>query len=90
MDNLTRGEELMKVQVWLWGHLTQYVPDKQKGKFRVVEIHDGATIRNVLDHLLIPDWAVNLLFLNGVNATDRETLVDGDRMSAFPRLLSGG
>lgn len=80
----------MKVQVWLWGHLPQYIPDKQKGKFRVVEIHDGATIRNVLDHLQIPEWAVNLLFLNGAYATDRETLEGGDRLSAFPRLLSGG
>lgn len=79
----------MEVHVWLWGHLTQYVPDKQ-GKFRVVEIHDGATIRNVLDHLQIPEWAVNLLFLNGVHATDRETLEDEDRLTAFPRLLSGG
>lgn len=80
----------MKVQVWLWGHLTQYIPDKQEGKFRVVEIHEGATIGNVLEYLKIPQWSVNLLFLNGEYATDSEILQDGDRMTAFPRLLSGG
>ena len=80
----------MKVQVWLWGHLPQYISDKQKAKFRLVEMDDGATIRDVLDHLQIPEWAVDLLFLNGVNATGHETLQDEDRMTAFPRLLSGG
>jgi molybdopterin converting factor small subunit len=80
----------MKVQVWLWGHLTQYIPGEQKGKFRVVEIREGATIGNVLEHLKIPQWAVNLLFRNGEYATDSEILQDGDRMTAFPRLLSGG
>jgi hypothetical protein len=80
----------MKIQVWLWGHLPQYIPDEQKGKFRVVETHDGATIRDVLGQLQIPEWATDLLFLNGVHATENQTLQDGDRMTAFPRLLSGG
>ena len=84
-----REQKAMKVHVWLWGHLTQYVPEN-KEKYRVLEVAQGTTIRNALDQLMIPDWAVNLVFLNGVQALEGDVLKEGDRLGVFPRLLAGG
>jgi len=82
--------EAMKVQVWLWGHLSQYVPGKSKEKVRSVEVPEGSSMKDILDHLGIPGWAVDLMFLNGVYAQGSQTLKDGDRLGFFPRLLAGG
>jgi hypothetical protein len=65
------------------------VPEN-KDKYRVVEVGQGTTIRNALDQLKIPDWAVNLIFLNGVQALESDILKEGDRLGVFPRLLAGG
>ncbi len=80
----------MKIQIWLWGHLTQYVPDNNTSKYRVLEASQGTSIRKVLEHLEIPEWAVNLIFLNGIQTQDKEILKDGDRLTVFPRILVGG
>jgi hypothetical protein len=80
----------MKIQVWLWGHLTQYVSDKNAGKLRVVEVGEETTIKRILNQLGIPDWAADLIFLNGVQALESEIPKDGDRLAVFPRLLAGG
>jgi sulfur carrier protein ThiS len=86
-----KGEQkAMKVHIWLWGHLTQYVPGGNKARHRVVEVSQGTTIRNALDELKIPEWAVQLIFVNGEHAKDSDVLKEGDRLGVFPRVLAGG
>jgi molybdopterin converting factor small subunit len=89
-------EAAIEIKFWLWGHLPQYLSASAAGKypggqFHGVDLPEGLKVRELIGHLGIPDWTVELVSLNGVLTHDLETpLKDGDAVGLFPRILAGG
>lgn len=80
----------MKIEVWLRGYLWQYAPDKnEKGQF-VVETGEGASVKDVLESLVIPFWATKDIYLNGTMVKKDAILHNGDNLRVYPMIFVGG
>jgi sulfur carrier protein len=55
----------------------------------VIEVKDGATVREVMNQLGIPADLPNILLVNGRQAPDGTILKDGETVSIFPPLAGG-
>ncbi|UCF93871.1 MAG: MoaD/ThiS family protein [Desulfobacterales bacterium] len=80
----------MKVHLWLWGYLRQYIPGNAVQEQSIQDVGEGTTIRGLLDRLTIPEWAVEEIYLNDVRVKDHEILKDGDYLRIYPRIFAGG
>ena len=79
----------MKVELNLYASLKRYLPEETGGKSLPMELQEGTTVKELLDQLKLPSKAVKVVFLNGVHASGRETLKDGDRLGVFPPVAGG-
>jgi molybdopterin converting factor small subunit len=79
----------MKIQVALYATLSQYLPPGAQNRKAPIEIRDGATVRDVLDQLGIPQDLPNILLVNGRQASEGTVLKDGEVVSVFPPLAGG-
>ena len=80
----------MKIEVALYATLSKYLPPGAQNRKAVIEVQDGATIREVLSHLGIPQDLPNILLTNGRQTSEETVLKDGDALSVFPPLAGGG
>ena len=80
----------MKIEVALYATLSKYLPPGAQNRKAVIEVRDGATVREVLSHLGIPQDLPNILLTNGRQAPEETVLKDGDVLSVFPPLAGGG
>ncbi len=79
----------MKIDVRLFASLGRYAPSGDGTAPREVSLEEGATVGSLLDRLGIPPGVVKLVFVNGVHATGRTALHDGDRVGVFPPVAGG-
>jgi molybdopterin converting factor small subunit len=79
----------MKIEVALYATLSKYLPPGAQNRKAVIDVRDGATIRDVLSHLGIPQDLPNILLANGRQALEESVLRDGDTLSVFPPLAGG-
>jgi molybdopterin synthase sulfur carrier subunit len=79
----------MKIEVALYATLSKYLPPGAQNRKAVVEVRDGATLRELLSHLGIPQDLPNILLVNGRQAPEQTVLQDGDAISVFPPLAGG-
>ena len=79
----------MKIQVALYATLSQYLPPGAQNRKAAIEIREGATLRDVLDQLGIPQDLPNILLVNGRQAPEETVLKDGEVLSVFPPLAGG-
>ncbi len=79
----------MKVEVALYATLTKYLPSGARSRKAVLEVRDGATVREVMNQLGIPPELPNILLVNGRQAPDTTILRDGETLSVFPPLAGG-
>ena len=80
----------MKIQLKLFASLTRFLPNpKDAGFSNLVEIEEGTTIEELLDHLKIPREQPKIIFLNGIHAEGTTVLKEGDRLGIFPPLAGG-
>ncbi len=79
----------MKIEVALYATLSKYLPSGAQNRKAVIEVRDGASIREVLSHLGIPRDLPNILLANGRQASEESILRDGDALSVFPPLAGG-
>jgi molybdopterin converting factor small subunit len=79
----------MKIEVALYATLTQYLPPGAQNRKAAIEVRDGATIREVMTQLGIPQNHPNMLLVNGKHAGDDTALRDGEVLSVFPPLAGG-
>jgi molybdopterin converting factor small subunit len=80
----------MKIELKLFASLGRYMPQEKEGKSsELMEIHEGARVRDIINRLGIPDHAVKILFLNGIHAKGEDRLKDGDRLAVFPPIAGG-
>src|SRR5271157_4916984 len=79
----------MKIEVALYATLAKYLPPDAQNRKAVVEVKDGATVREVMDQLGIPQELPNILLVNGRQAPEVTILKDGETLSVFPPLAGG-
>jgi len=83
----------MQVTLKLYASLGQYLPAHAERNQALVEVADGATIRELLDKHLVPPEACHLVLLNGVFQQPAKRaevrLRDGDAVAAWPPVAGG-
>lgn len=82
----------MKIDVWLYGVLSQYASEKAEKGFASVqlELPNGATIAELMESINMPTQERGITFLNGnlsalpgLQPDLNQILEDGDRISFF-------
>jgi molybdopterin converting factor small subunit len=79
----------MKVEIALYATLSKYLPPGTQNRRAVIEVKDGATVREVMNQLGIPPDLPNMLLVNGRQAPEGTVLKDGETVSVFPPLAGG-
>ena len=79
----------MKIEVALFATLSKYLPPGAQNRRAVIEVKDGATVRDILNQLGIPADFPNILLVNGRQAPEHTVLKDGETLSVFPPLAGG-
>jgi sulfur-carrier protein len=79
----------MKIEVALYATLAKYLPPDAQNRKASIEVRDGATVREVMNQLGIPQDFPNILLVNGRQAPEDAILKDGETLSIFPPLAGG-
>ena len=79
----------MKIEIALYATLSQYLPPGAQNRKAVIEVTDGAMVRDVMTQLGIPRDLPNILPVNGRQAREDTALTDGQVLSIFPPLAGG-
>lgn len=79
----------MKIEVALYGTLTQYLPTGSHSHKATMECADGVTVVQVFDQLGIPKPRPTMVLINGLHAGEEIPLKDGDLLAVFPPLAGG-
>ena len=78
----------MKVRVKLFATLRKYGSDKV-AQNDGLELAEGATIRQALAELGVPEPSVAFVFVNSRQRKLDESLADGDELGVFPAIAGG-
>ena len=78
----------MKVNVKLFATLRKYLPSQSNQQLSL-ELSDGATVRQVLEQLGVPEPQVAFAFINSKRQKLDESLSDGDELGIFPPIAGG-
>ena len=79
----------MKIEVALFASLSKYLPPGAQNRRATIEVTEGATVREVLNHLGLPAEFPNILLVNGRLAQESTVLKEGETLSVFPPLAGG-
>ncbi|MGD0266520.1 MAG: MoaD/ThiS family protein [Candidatus Methylomirabilota bacterium] len=79
----------MNVEIALYATLSKYLPPGAQNRKAVIEVKDGATVREVMNQLGIPPDLPNMLLVNGRQAPDGTVIKNGETLSIFPPLAGG-
>jgi len=80
----------MKIQIALFATLSKYLPAGAQNRRAVIEVKDGATVRDVLNQLGVPPELPNILLVEGRQSSETTVLTEGQTLSVFPPLAGGG
>lgn len=80
---------MITVQVKLFATLRQRYPHLEIGEPVAVELPEGATVRQLLVELQVPDDQVKIVFVNHVICDRDHPLTDGDAVGVFPPVGGG-
>ncbi len=80
---------MITVQVKLFATLRRHYPDLGIGEAMDIDLTDGATVNQLLDHLDLPEKEVKVVFVNGVVRGRDYALADGDEVGIFPPVGGG-
>jgi molybdopterin synthase sulfur carrier subunit len=80
---------MITVQVKLFATLRQNYPHLGIGEPMAVELPEGATVRQLLMHLQIPDEQVKIVFVNHVIRDRGHPLAQDDAVGVFPPVGGG-
>ncbi|MCS7281969.1 MAG: MoaD/ThiS family protein [Anaerolineae bacterium] len=79
----------MVVTVKLYATLRKFYPDLGVGEGMRVELPEGATVGQLLNHLNLPPDVVRVAFVNGIARDENHPLSDGDEIGLFPPVGGG-
>jgi len=77
------------VYVKLFATLRSHRPGLGIGEAFPVEVADGATVRDLIRQLQLPEDEVRLVFVNAVACERDRVLSDGDELGIFPPVGGG-
>ena len=80
---------MITVHVKLFATLRRQFPDLGIGEAMPVELPDGATVGQLVDHLRLPADEVKMTFVNATMRKRAHVLVDGDELGIFPPIGGG-
>ncbi len=84
------GVQTMKIEIALYATLSQYLPPGAENRKAVIDARDGATVREIMTQLGIPQAYPNILLVNGKQAHTDTVVKDGETLAIFPPLAGGG
>jgi molybdopterin converting factor small subunit len=79
----------MKIAVALYATLSRYLPPGSEQRKAVIEARDGATAREIMLQLGIPQEYPHILQVNGKHANPDTALTEGDTLAILPPLAGG-
>jgi sulfur carrier protein ThiS len=79
----------VEVEVHLFANLADYGPPGARGATARVELLEGASVRDLLRRLGIPDEVPRLLLVNGHDVEPTARLSPGDVVAVLPPLVGG-
>ncbi len=79
----------MIVHVRLFATLRRHYPHLGIGEAMAVELTDGATIEQLIEHLHLPATEIKIIFVNSITQKWEHTLGDGDQVGIFPAVGGG-
>jgi molybdopterin converting factor small subunit len=83
----------MQVSLKLYASLGAYLPDGAEKNVAKLDIADGTTIRQLLDHYNVPPQACHLVLLNGLfqppAVRGNVKLKAGDALAVWPPVAGG-
>ena len=74
-----------QIELELLATLKRYLP----GSLNAFEIEPGITVGTLVSQLGIPEYEINLVFVNGEKANLDSVLTGGERVGLFPPLGGG-
>jgi molybdopterin synthase sulfur carrier subunit len=80
---------MISVRVKLFATLRRHYPHLAIGESMPVELPEGATVGQLLDHLKLPADQVKIIFVNSVVRDGDQPLADGDEVGIFPPVGGG-
>jgi sulfur-carrier protein len=79
----------LRIELRLYASLRKFLPAENAEGVCLVEMDEGASVRDVFAKIAVPPEAAKIVFLNGIHARGDEKLKDGDRVGAFPPVAGG-
>jgi sulfur-carrier protein len=79
----------MKIQLKLYGNLRRLSPGGQAGSPMEVELFEGASLQDLVDHLQIPADETKVAFVNSLVREWAYELQEGDKVGIFPPVGGG-
>ncbi len=79
----------MKVEVKFFANFRDYLPPGSSSYSHLLDLDEGATIRQILENLKVPSSLPMILLVNGVHKQADEVLQPGDVLSVFPPVAGG-
>jgi len=80
---------MIRVFIWLAGPLRNLYKTSPSAKGEEVDLPEGSTVAQLLDHYNVPHDKVHLIVVNRKKAGPATRLKDGDEIRAIP-LAAGG
>lgn len=79
----------MRVRVKLYASLRQYAPESSSGGSFEVDLPEGATLKDLIEALAIPEEEPRVNFVNGLTQPLDYELKPGDEVGLFPPIAGG-
>lgn len=83
------NEGMIAVRVRLYATLRQYQPQLKIGEPFITRLPKGATVKQLIADLGIPEDTVKLVFSGGRAVEEEHELEDGEDLGMFPPVAGG-
>ena len=80
---------MITARVRLFATLRRHYPHLGIGEAMPVELRDGVTVGQLIEHLRLPAGEVKVIFVNGIVRGEEHALSDGDKVGVFPPVGGG-
>ena len=80
---------MIAVHIRLFVTLRRHYPDLGIGEAMPVELPNGATIGQLIEHLHLPADEIKVIFVNSIVRGEEYALSDGDEIGVFPPVGGG-
>jgi len=80
---------MITVHVKLFATLRRHYPHLGIGEAMPIELPDGATIGELVNHLQLPADHVKIVFVNSIVRDKDHPLANGDEVGIFPQVGGG-